>query len=42
MVLRPRTKAKKANKQKRCPKCGALVGNKGKLVRCKRCAKSLA
>ena len=41
MVLRPRTKLKKERKSKRCPKCGALVGNKGKLVRCKKCAKKL-
>ena len=41
MVLRPRTKARIANKTKRCPKCNALVGKNGKLVRCKRCAKAL-
>ena len=36
MIYRPRTKAKIANKTKRCPKCNALIG---KRVRCKRCAK---
>jgi hypothetical protein len=34
MVYRPRTKAKIAKKEKRCPKCGKLIGNR---VRCKRC-----
>jgi hypothetical protein len=42
MVYRPRTKLKIERKQKRCPKCNAIVGKKGKRVRCKRCSKALA
>lgn len=38
MVHRPRTAAKIALKQKRCPKCGKLIH---KLVRCKVCHKRL-
>ena len=41
MVLRPRTKAKIARKTSRCPKCSAVIPNKGKKVRCKRCSKKL-
>lgn len=37
MILRPRTKAKKALKQKRCTKCGRLVQWR---ARCKTCHKA--
>lgn len=36
MIYRPRTKAKIAKKNKRCPKCGKLVSNR---KRCKTCHK---
>jgi hypothetical protein len=36
MIYRPRTKAKIAKRQKRCPKCGVLVGAR---KRCKTCHK---
>ncbi len=39
MVLRPRTKLKKANRNKRCSKCGAMILKNGKVVRCRKCAK---
>lgn len=42
MVYRPRTKFKIDRKGKRCGKCGAVIGKKGKRVRCKRCAKPVA
>ncbi|SFI35682.1 hypothetical protein [Planctomicrobium piriforme] len=42
MVYRPRTKFKIERKTKRCSKCNAMVGKKGKRVRCKRCAKPVA
>jgi predicted RNA-binding Zn-ribbon protein involved in translation (DUF1610 family) len=38
MVLRPRTRFVKALKQKRCPKCGVLVGRR---KRCKTCHRRL-
>lgn len=38
MVLRPRTEYVKAQKQKRCPKCGVLVNRR---KRCKVCHKKL-
>jgi Zn finger protein HypA/HybF involved in hydrogenase expression len=42
MVYRPRTKFKIARKGKRCTKCNAVIGKKGKRVRCKRCSKAVA
>ena len=38
MVYRPRTKLVKSRKEKRCPKCGVLVGMR---KRCKTCHKKL-
>jgi hypothetical protein len=37
MGIRPRTKAKIANKARRCTKCGALIKLR---VRCKKCNKA--